>query len=77
MNNIIEGVKVYYDGSHFIAILPGFYKGKKKGKNKEYLVEVGGKLVDLKETFNEESKLSSFKTEWFTNTSKNTLKTRT
>ena len=38
-NHVIENVKVYFDGSHFIAILPGFYKGKKKGKNKEYLVE--------------------------------------
>ena len=52
MNNIIEGVKVYYDGSHFIAILPGYFKGKKKGKNKEYLVEVDGKVVDLKEVYN-------------------------
>lgn len=52
MNGIIEGVKVYFDGSHFIAILPGFYKGKKKGKNKEYLVEVDGKVVDLKEAYN-------------------------
>ena len=52
MNNIIEGVKVYYDGSHFIAILPGYFKGKKKGKNKEYLVEVDGKVVDLKEAYN-------------------------
>ena len=52
MNSIIEGVKVYYDGSHFIAILPGYFKGKKKGKNKEYLVEVDGKVVDLKETYN-------------------------
>ena len=60
-NHVIENVKVYFDGSHFIAILPGFYKGKKKGKNKEYLVEVGGKLVDLKETFNEESKANKEK----------------
>ena len=52
MNNIIEGVKVYYDGSHFIAILPRYFKGKKKGKNKEYLVEVDGKVVDLKEAYN-------------------------
>ena len=56
MNAIIENAKVYYDGSHFIAILPGYFKGKKKGKNKEYLVEVDGKLVDLKETFNEKTK---------------------
>ena len=43
---------MYYDGSHFIAILPGYFKGKKKGKNKEYLVEVDGKVVDLKEAYN-------------------------
>ena len=37
MNNIIEGVKVYYDGSHFIAILPGYFKGKKKEKTRNIL----------------------------------------
>ena len=51
-NHVIENVKVYFDGSHFIAILPGYFKGKKKGKNKEYLVEVDGKVVDLKEAYN-------------------------
>ena len=52
MNCIIPKAKIYSDGSHFIAKIPGYYKGKKKGKNKEYLVEVDGKTVDLKEVFN-------------------------
>ena len=52
MNCIIPKAKIYNDGSHFIAKLPGYYKGKKKGANKEYLVEVDGKAVDLKEVFN-------------------------
>ena len=52
MNCIIPKAKIYSDGSHFIAKIPGYYKGKKKGKNKEYLVEVDGKTIDLKEVFN-------------------------
>ena len=52
MNSIIPKAKVYSDGSHFIAKIPGYYKGKKKGKNKEYLVEVDGKTIDLKDVFN-------------------------
>ena len=52
MNCIIPKAKIYNDGSHFIAKLPGYYKGKKKGANKEYLVDVDGKAVDLKEVFN-------------------------
>lgn len=61
MNSIIEGVKVYYDGSHFIAVLPGYYKGKKKGRNKDYTIEVEGKKVDLKETYNKVRKENSDK----------------
>ena len=61
MNAIIENAKVYFDGSHYIAILPGYFKGKKKGRNKEYLVEVDGKVIDLKETFNEKTKANKHK----------------
>ena len=53
--------KFHNDGSHFIAVLPGYYKGKKKGRNKDYTIEVEGKKVDLKETYNKVRKENSDK----------------
>ena len=50
---MIKGVKVYFDGSHYIGILPNYYKAKKKGKNKDYTAEIDGKTVDLKQMYNE------------------------
>lgn len=54
-------MKVYSDGGHFIGILSGFFKAKKKGKNRDYTIEVNGKTVDLKETYNEKREKHSDK----------------
>ena len=68
MNCIIPKAKVYSVGSHFIAVLPGYYKRKKKGKNKDYTIEVEGKRVDLKEKYTEVRKENSDKSKKDRNT---------
>ena len=58
---IIEKVKVYSDGSHYIGIKKKGRPAKKKSKVNENIVIVNNEPVDLKEKYNELSKKYSDK----------------